>query len=38
MLLRHDLPSWLYQVDRGATTVWERWDAIRADGSIHPGR
>ena len=21
----------------GATTVWERWDAIRPDGSIHPG-
>src|SRR4029079_6285035 len=25
------------QVTRGATTVWERWDAIRPDGSIHPG-
>jgi len=37
MLLRHELPSWLYQVDQGATTVWERWDAIRADGSIHDG-
>ncbi len=37
MLLRHDAPSWLYQVDQGATTVWERWDAIRPDGSIHPG-
>jgi alpha-L-rhamnosidase len=37
MLLRHDLPSWLYQVDRGATTVWERWDAIAPDGSIHDG-
>lgn len=37
MLLRRDHPSWLYQVDRGATTVWERWDAIRADGSIHRG-
>ncbi|HEY7103244.1 MAG TPA: family 78 glycoside hydrolase catalytic domain [Mycobacteriales bacterium] len=37
MLLRHELPSWLYQVDQGATTVWERWDAILADGSIHDG-
>ncbi len=37
MLLRREMPSWLYQVDRGATTVWERWDAIRADGSIHDG-
>ncbi len=37
MLLRRDVPSWLYQVDMGATTVWERWDALQADGSIHPG-
>ena len=37
MLLRHEMPSWLYQVDQGATTIWERWDAIRPDGSIHPG-
>ncbi len=37
MLLRRETPSWLYQVDRGATTVWERWDAIRSDGSIHGG-
>ena len=37
MLLCRSLPSWLYQVDQGASTVWERWDAIRPDGSIHPG-
>ncbi len=37
MLLRNEFPSWLYQVEMGATTVWERWDAIRPDGSIHPG-
>ena len=37
MLLRRVTPSWLYQVDQGATTVWERWDAILPDGSIHPG-
>ncbi|MBW9094358.1 family 78 glycoside hydrolase catalytic domain [Microbacterium jejuense] len=37
MALRRDAPSWLYQVDRGATTVWERWDAILPDGSIHSG-
>jgi len=37
MLLRREAPSWLYQVDRGATTVWERWDAIKPDGSIHSG-
>jgi alpha-L-rhamnosidase len=38
MLLRRDAPSWLYQVIQGATTIWERWDAILPDGSIHPGR
>jgi alpha-L-rhamnosidase len=37
MLMRTEMPSWLYQVVQGATTVWERWDAILPDGSIHPG-
>lgn len=37
MLMRREIRSWLYQVDMGATTIWERWDAIRADGSIHSG-
>lgn len=34
LLLQEDCPGWLYQVKMGATTVWERWDSIRADGSI----
>ncbi len=33
LLLREELPSWLYMVTAGATTVWEKWDAIRPDGS-----
>ena len=37
MLLRLEAPSWLYQVEMGATTVWERWDALAPDGSIHSG-
>lgn len=37
MLMRREIRSWLYQVDQNATTIWERWDAIRADGSIHTG-
>lgn len=37
MLMRREIRSWLYQVDQGATTIWERWDAIRADGSINSG-
>lgn len=37
LLLQKECPSWLYPVTRGATTIWERWDAIQPDGSIHPG-
>jgi alpha-L-rhamnosidase len=34
-LLRQDTPpSWLYQIKAGATTIWERWDALRPDGSV----
>ena len=29
LFLQPDVPGWLYQVERGATTIWERWDAIR---------
>ncbi|WP_375424032.1 glycoside hydrolase family 78 protein [uncultured Friedmanniella sp.] len=32
-LLRSDSePSWLTMLDRGATTLWERWDGVSADG------
>jgi alpha-L-rhamnosidase len=34
VFLQEDVPGWLYQVKNGATTIWERWDAIRADGSV----
>ncbi len=37
VFLQEEVPGWLYQVKRGATTIWERWDAIQEDGSIyHP--
>jgi hypothetical protein len=33
-LLNQDtLPSWLYEVKKGATTIWEAWDGIREDGT-----
>ena len=38
MLMRRKVLSWLYQVDQKATTIWERWDAIYEDGSIHKGQ
>ncbi len=37
MLTKRGHPSWLYQVDMGATTVWERWDSLRPDGTLNPG-
>ncbi|KAL3443910.1 bacterial alpha-L-rhamnosidase-domain-containing protein [Aspergillus insuetus] len=37
MLLHNKCPSWLYPLTQGATTIWERWDSIRPDGSINPG-
>jgi alpha-L-rhamnosidase len=37
MLLRQELPSWLYPITKGATTIWERWNGILEDGSINAG-
>jgi alpha-L-rhamnosidase len=38
LLLRDKYPSWLYPVKMGATTIWERWDGTKPDGSFQtPG-
>jgi alpha-L-rhamnosidase len=38
LLLQETYPSWLYQVKMGATTIWERWDGIKPDGTFqNPG-
>ena len=38
LFMREDLPSWLYAVNKGATTIWEKWDAILPDGTMQdPG-
>lgn len=34
LVLREEYPSWLFSVKMGATTVWEHWDSLRADGSM----
>jgi alpha-L-rhamnosidase len=34
LLNREQYPSWLYPVKQGATTIWERWDGIKPDGSF----
>lgn len=38
LLNRKEYPSWLYPITKGATTIWERWDGIKPDGSFQdPG-
>jgi alpha-L-rhamnosidase len=34
LLFQNDFPSWLYEVDMGATTIWERWNSVLPDGRI----
>lgn len=34
LLNRKKYPSWLYPVTQGATTIWERWDGQKPDGSF----
>lgn len=35
LLLQESCPGWMYQVKAGATTIWERWDSLRPDGSVN---
>ena len=34
LLFNEENPSWLYSVNRGATTMWEHWNGIKEDGSF----
>lgn len=34
LLLNESFPSWGYSISRGATTIWERWDGQKEDGSF----
>ncbi|MFD1611477.1 family 78 glycoside hydrolase catalytic domain [Sphingomonas tabacisoli] len=36
ILLQDTAPSWLYEIAKGATTIWEDWRMIGADGSPRP--
>ena len=38
LVTQQECPSWLYPVTMGATTIWERWDAMLPDGTINPGQ
>lgn len=35
LLMQDTPPSWLYAVKKGATTIWESWDGIDAEGNPH---
>ncbi len=36
MLLNESYPSWGFEIRMGATTMWERWNSIRANGEFGP--
>lgn len=35
MLFNDSCPSWLYEVKVGGTTIWERWDGLKEDGTAN---
>jgi alpha-L-rhamnosidase len=34
LLLNRDYPSWGYEIQAGATTMWERWNSLKPDGTF----
>ena len=36
LMLNHKFPSWLYSVDQGATTIWERWNSYTKKDGFGP--
>ncbi|PST83836.1 alpha-L-rhamnosidase [Pedobacter yulinensis] len=38
LLLQETYPSWLYPVKKGATTIWERWDGIKPNGTFQTAK
>lgn len=38
LLLDDRCGGWMYQVKTGATTTWERWDALREDGTVNESK
>ena len=37
VLFQTESPSWLYEVSKGATTMWEGWTQILPDGTVKSG-
>ena len=36
LLYQRKNPSWLYSIDNGATTIWERWNSYTLEGGMGP--
>jgi len=36
LLFQRNYPSWLYSVDNGATTIWERWNSYTKERGLGP--
>ena len=36
LLFQRKNPSWLYSIDNGATTIWERWNSYMKDKGMGP--
>lgn len=36
LLLQRDNPSWMYSIDQGATTIWERWNSYTKENGFGP--
>ena len=36
LLFQRKNPSWLYSIDNGATTIWERWNSYMLDTGMGP--
>ncbi len=34
VLMQENCPGWMYEIQHGATTMWESWSAIREDGKV----
>jgi alpha-L-rhamnosidase len=36
LLLQRKNPSWIYSIDNGATTIWERWNSYTVEDGMGP--
>ena len=34
LIFNEKCPGWMYQIELGATTIWERWNSLLPDGKI----